>query len=299
MPGEVGCSPGFLLGLLREAPNRRRLIRSLALGNQSGDRRVTSADGTSLSVRTSGSGTPLVLVHGTLDGIGAFSLIELELAEQYAVWVYDRRGRGGSGDAQDYAFEREVDDLRAVIAETGSTPHVLGHSFGGVVALQAALSGVEMRSLILYEPPLNGKAVTRDHVASIHRAIAEHRLDDAITTVTRELAGVSDDELHVAMQVPPVREHLREGVRTVPRELEAIRACDWGNLPLTDVPVLTIRGARTGSSIYPTNEQAAALAIDTEIEVLPDQDHLAHTFAPSVFAEVVLDYLDRRSRRAA
>jgi len=80
--------PGFLLGLLREAPNRRRLIRSLALGNQGGDRRVTSADGTSLSVRTSGSGTPLVLVHGILDGIGAFSLIELELAEDHLAHTF-------------------------------------------------------------------------------------------------------------------------------------------------------------------------------------------------------------------
>jgi len=291
--------PGFLLDLLREAPNRRRLVRSLALGNRGGDRMVTSADGTALSVRTSGAGIPLVLVHGILDGIGAFSLIELELAEQYQVWVYDRRGRGGSGDSQEYALEREVDDLRAVIAATGSMPHVLGHSFGAVIALQAALSGVEMRSLILYEPPLNGKVITPDHVAAIHRTIAEHRLDDAIATLTLELAGVSDDELHVAMQVPPIREHLREGVRVTPRELEAIRACDWGNLPLTDVPVLTIRGARTGAPIYPTNEQAAALALDTEIEILPDQDHLAHTFAPSVFAEVVLDYLDRRARRAA
>lgn len=287
--------PGFLLGLMREAPNRRRLIRSLALGSRGGDRTVASADGTTLSVRTTGAGTPLVLVHGILDGMGAFSLIELELAEHYEVWVYDRRGRGGSGDAQDYSLEREVDDLRAVIAAAGSTPHVLGHSFGAVIALQTALSGAEVRSLILYEPPINANAVTSDHVASIRRAIAEHRLDDAIATLTREIAGVSGDELHVAMHVPPVREQLREGVRTTPRELEAIRACDWSDLPLTDVPVLTIRGARTASPVYPTNEQAAALALDTEIEILPDQDHLAHTFAPSVFAEVVLDYLDRRA----
>ena len=148
-----------MVQLFRQAPDKRQLVRSLALGGKGGNRTSTSGDGTELSVRQTGEGDPLVLVHGSLDGIGAFSLVELSLAENHSVWVYDRRGRGGSGDNAEYALDREVDDLRAVITATGGVPHVVAHSYGAVIALQARLSGVPMRSLVVYEPPINGDAI--------------------------------------------------------------------------------------------------------------------------------------------
>ncbi len=79
--------------LFREAPSKRRLLRSLALGSKGGNGTVTSADGTVLSLRRSGSGSPMVLVHDALDGMSGFAFVELALAEQYEVTVYDRRGR--------------------------------------------------------------------------------------------------------------------------------------------------------------------------------------------------------------
>ncbi len=131
----------FVVQLLKEAPDKRLLLRSLAFGNRGGNREVASADGTSLSVRVGGTGPSVVLVHGTLDGIGAFSMVELPLQVRYQTWVYDRRGRGDSGDATVASFAREIDDLRAVIAATGHLPHVVAHSYGAVVALQARLRG--------------------------------------------------------------------------------------------------------------------------------------------------------------
>ena len=285
-----------MVQLYRQAPNKRQLVRSLALGRKGGDRTTTSADGTELSVRQTGEGDPLVLVHGSLDGIGAFSLVELPLAEGYSVWVYDRRGRGGSGDSGDsseYALDREVDDLRAVITATGGVPHVVAHSYGAVIALQARLSGVPMRSLVVYEPPINGDAIDPQQITGIQLAVEESRLDDAIRDMATQLAGITDDELAIAMKVPPIKKSLRDGARVVGREIEAIRACDWSYLPVTDVPTLILRGERSDAAVYPTNDQTSRIASRAEITTLTGQGHLGHVFAPSAFATTVLEFADR------
>ena len=114
---------------------------------------VTSADGTTIAFDTTGSGPPLVLVVGAFcDRHTTNSLTKL-LAPDFTVYEYDRRGRGDSGDTSPYAVGREVDDLRAVVEVTDSTPFVFGHSSGAVLALEAAARGVPIARLVAYEPP--------------------------------------------------------------------------------------------------------------------------------------------------
>src|ERR671918_1415171 len=96
------------------------------------DTTITSADGTTLAARWSGSGSPLVLVHGAIGDLDTFALIEGLLAERHSVWVYSRRGRGGSGDSPDYSLQREVDDVLAVVAAAGYGGRPLGHSWGAL-----------------------------------------------------------------------------------------------------------------------------------------------------------------------
>ena len=282
-----------MVQLFRQAPDKRQLMRSLALGGKGGNRTATSGDGTELSVRQTGDGDPLVLVHGSLDGIGAFSLVELRLAEEHSVWVYDRRGRGGSGDSAEYALDREIDDLSAVATATGGVPHVVAHSYGAVIALQAALGGVPMRSLVVYEPPINGETIDPQQVADIQLSVDEGRIDDAIRDMATRLAGLTDDELAIAMKVPPIKKSLREGAKVVGREIEAIRGCDWSALPVADVPTLIVRGERSDAAVYPTNDQASRIVARGEITTLAGQGHLGHVFAPSDFATTVLEFADR------
>lgn len=238
-------------------------------------------------------GGPVGAVYGSLDGIGAFSLVELQLAEDHSVWVYDRRGRGGSGDGAEYSLDREVDDLRAVITATGAVPHVVAHSYGAVIALQARLRGVPMRSLVVYEPPINGESIDPQPIARIQLAIDEGRIDDAVRDMANRLAGVSDEELAIAMKVPPIRKTLREGARVVGREIEAIRTCDWSALPVTDVPTLILRGERSDAAVYPTDLQTSRIASSAEITTLTGQGHLGHVFAPSAVATTVLEFAAR------
>ena len=283
----------FLIGRLRDAPSVRSFLRSLKLGSQGGSDEVRSADGTVISVRRSGSGPAFVMVHGTLDAMGAWAFVEPAFGQELTVTVYDRRGRGGSGDIDPWRIEREVEDLAAVVAATGEPTHVVGHSFGAVVAMRVSLAGVPMRSLVLHEAPMNGDAISQERLTEIERLVADEDLDAAIRTMVGRLAGVSDDEIAVALSEPPVRKALRDGVRVAPREIDALRTLDWSGLPITDTPVRLVRGELTDVAAYPRADQAESIAHQIDGVVLAGQRHLAHPFSPSQFVAPVAHFLRR------
>lgn len=73
------------------------------------------------------------------------------LGQHFTVYAVDRRGHGNRGDSPTYAIEREFEDSAAVIDTIGEPADVLGHSFGGLCVLEAALLTPNIRKLILYE----------------------------------------------------------------------------------------------------------------------------------------------------
>lgn len=100
-------------------------------------------------------GAPLVvLVHGSLDRAASFARVVRRLGDLHVV-AYDRRGYHRSRDAGPVAstLVEHVDDLLDVV--DGRDAIVVGHSYGGVVALAAAACGAaEVVGVGAYEPPL-------------------------------------------------------------------------------------------------------------------------------------------------
>lgn len=116
---------------------------------------VMSLDGTKIAYTKLGSGPPLVLVDGAFcyRENGPSAQLAPQLAKHFTVFIYDRRGRGQSQNAQPYAIAREVEDLGAIIDGAGGSAFVLGMSSGGALALQAIASGAKVTRLAMYEPP--------------------------------------------------------------------------------------------------------------------------------------------------
>jgi pimeloyl-ACP methyl ester carboxylesterase len=120
-------------------------------------KRVKSADGTAIAFETIGKGTPLILVGGAFcDRAARTSGTPLAalLADRFTVFSYDRRGRGDSENTPPYAIQREVEDLAALIAAAGGPAYVFGNSSGGFLALDAAIQGLSIAKLAVYEPPV-------------------------------------------------------------------------------------------------------------------------------------------------
>lgn len=146
---------------------------------------VTSADGTRIAYRAFGQGGPgVVLLHGSMETSFNHIRLATELADTFTVYVPDRRGRGRSGPHGDeYGLEREVEDVRALLAATGAT-RVFGVSAGGVVALETARATPAVRKVVLYEPALlaAGGPIGFDWIGRFDREIASG--DTAAAMVT-------------------------------------------------------------------------------------------------------------------
>jgi len=99
---------------------------------------------------------PAVFVHGSFAwGSDTFPGQRL-LADAARVILIDRRGYGGTPRGDAVGWPGDTDDLVALLAELGGA-HLVGHSYGGVVALLAAGERPDLvRSLVAVEPPLFG-----------------------------------------------------------------------------------------------------------------------------------------------
>lgn len=74
------------------------------------------------------------------------------LSEQFAVHIIERRGRGERArKARNTASSNECEDVLAVRAETGASLAV-GHSYGGLVALEVARNNPAFSKIAVYEP---------------------------------------------------------------------------------------------------------------------------------------------------
>lgn len=133
-----------------------------------------------LEVSVEGSGPRVVLVHGSVMGADLVWSEQAPLAERWTLVKPNRRGFGNSPVADGEDFEVDAQDIAELI-EDGD--HVVGFSYGGVVALLAtALRRDAVASLAVLEPPAIGlideEDVGRKAIAELVDLRRRHQGDD-------------------------------------------------------------------------------------------------------------------------
>ena len=148
-------------------------------------------DGVELAYEVSGAGEPVVFIHGAFIAETFRPLVdESSLGEKYQLVVYHRRGYGESGSVSEpVGMARQAADCRALLdhLEIGRA-HVVGHSYGGAVALQLALDAPEyVHSLALLEPALMVGESAEGYRESLAGAIERYREAGAAAVVDEAL----------------------------------------------------------------------------------------------------------------
>jgi pimeloyl-ACP methyl ester carboxylesterase len=145
---------------------------------------VTSSDGTTIAYEQfSDGGPPLLKVVGAFSDRASAAPLTEALSDHYAVYGYDRRGRGDSGAGETaWSVQRELEDLNAVLAALAEhgPMSVFGHSSGGALALEAAAAQAPFARLVVYEPPYTGtEGSSLRRAAELQELAATGRLEDA------------------------------------------------------------------------------------------------------------------------
>jgi pimeloyl-ACP methyl ester carboxylesterase len=224
-------------------------------------------------------------------------------ARSHEVHAIDRRGRGASGDGPSYAIEREYEDVAAVVdaiaARTGGPVDVLGHSFGGGVALGAATLTANIRRLVMYEsaPAVPGlDAAPPEVVARLQALEAADDRAGLLRMFLRDIVGLDEAKL-AEFEASPVYPERVAAAPTVLRELTAGGPADPALArrlaAAVSIPVLQLLGSAS-RPIFDTATRVLDAALpDGRIVILEGQRHAAHHEAPDVFVAEVEAFLRR------
>jgi pimeloyl-ACP methyl ester carboxylesterase len=162
-----------------------------------------------IGLLTAGAGPALLLVHGGMGSIESWQSAWGALTPHHRVTAMDRRGRGSSGDAGDYALDSEFADVAAVAAaladEQGAPVDVAGHSYGATCVLGAAALGAPFRRLALYEPP-GPATVSGDWPDRMAAMIAAGQVGRAVFSFLTEIIGLTPDEVAALRDAPGGRD---------------------------------------------------------------------------------------------
>ena len=255
-----------------------------------------SKDGTPIAYALSGSGTPLILVHGAGADHTRWVPVLPWLEQFFTVVAVDRRGRGQSGDSDSYSIEREFEDLAAVSEAIDRPLDLLGHSYGGLCALGAALQIPQLRRLVLYEPPVPTGSTNRQRpaaLAQLQDLIDRGDREAAVMVFAREVAGASDAEIEL-MRASPSWTGRLAAIHTVPRELQATSGgyvVDEQRLKTLTAPTLLVQGSDSAPDLHEGIKALQAILPDVRVAILPGQRHLAMNTAPELFANEVIRFL--------
>ena len=263
---------------------------------------VTSGDGTSIAYERTGSGPPLVLVHGTAGDHTRWELFDVRpaLAENHTVYAMDRRGRGGSGDAPDYDLEREFEDVAAVVDSIDEPVALLGHSHGAICALEAALLTENLRSLVLYEPPIPWEIVgpelfSEETVSEMEALLEAGEDEEALVVFMRDLLELTPEQLEELRSAPSWRARV-DAAHTLPREERAPFGSEWDPARFAEMttPTLLLLGGESPQWAEESTEAIHGALPNSRIAVLEGQGHVAMNTAPELFVDEVRAFLDEQ-----
>jgi pimeloyl-ACP methyl ester carboxylesterase len=257
---------------------------------------VQSADGTTIAYDRVGEGPAIVFVPGAIQH-RAIDQTMRELADllapRFTTLIYDRRGRGDSGETPPYAVAREVEDLAAVVDAAGGEVSLFGMSSGGALAIEAAAAGVPVTRVAMYEPPFvtdDGRDLPDDYVAQLDQMAASGRRGDAVEYFMSEAVGMPAEAV-APMRAQPFWAALESVAHTIAYDgrIMADETLLAERAPAVTAPALVIDGGDSPPWMRAAADRAAAALPNARRRTLAGQ---THQFAPDTVAPVLEDFFE-------
>jgi pimeloyl-ACP methyl ester carboxylesterase len=252
--------------------------QTVSVANRSELITVTSKDGTPIGVECAGTGPTLLFVHGGVGDRTRWTPLFPPLASKFTACAMDRRGRGASGDSDEYSLLKEAEDVAAVVNSRSGPVFVFGHSYGGVAALEATFLTDRIARLMLYEPPLHEPVDNNLTVAiRVEELIKKGELEQAFITFQAEIVKQSPEEI-ARMKARPTWTRLVATIAVHPRQMRALSAYrfDANRMKSVTMPTLLLIGEDTTSPYAKQSISALRESLpNPTLLVLERQEHNA------------------------
>jgi len=262
--------------------------------------------GVELNHRISGQGEPLILLHGLFGSLENLGGIARRLEDNWQIHALDERNHGSSPHSDEMNYPAMAADIIAYMDAQGlGQATILGHSMGGKVAMQVALSY-----------PQRVKAII---VADIAPVTYHPRHDDILEGMkSLDLNGVksrkqADERLAEFVEIPGVRQFLLKNLERIPAEeqTDSDIIFRWRlNLPVIDAhyqnladapegdgpfegPVLFIKGADSAYIQEKHQDTIRRLFPNAELKIIEGAGHWLHAEKADTFATLCRRFLEQ------
>lgn len=256
--------------------------------------KVTSTDGTEIGFIKKGTGPALILVHGTTADHTRWLPIIPYFENHFTVYAVDRRGRGQSGDSPGYSLIKEAEDIAAVAHSINEPLFILGHSYGGLVALEAALHIDNLKKLILYEPPIPAglPLYPEGTIEKMQTYIDNNKNEAALEVMLREVVEMPDYEFEKYRKLPVYQRRI-ELAPTIPREIMV--ELDFEFLPDRyknfNVPTMLLLGGDSPEIFHEITNLLDKVLPNSRMVSMDGQQHIAMDTNTELFTQTVIDFL--------
>jgi pimeloyl-ACP methyl ester carboxylesterase len=252
-----------------------------------------SKDGTAIAYEKMGEGPCIILVNGALAHRKLYGEKDLamRLAKKFTVIFYDRRGRGESTDQKPYTVEREIEDIEALINESGSSAYLYGSSGGGALALLAAekLGPEKIKKLAVYELPYGSsdKQEYNNEKNKVNELVANGKPGDAVTFFM-ERRGTPPDKMEAMKKSPEWNDLVRVG-HTLVYDFEVLGD---GMIPFEVVkkiaiPTLIMDGEKSFDFMAATADSVGKIIPGAVRKTIKGQ---THDLSPEAVAPLLLEF---------
>ncbi|HSD23821.1 MAG TPA: alpha/beta hydrolase [Solirubrobacterales bacterium] len=261
--------------------------------------KTRSADGTPIAYERTGDGPPpLIIVGGAWNTRLSGTELAERLAGHFAVYTYDRRGRGDSGDTQPYAVEREIEDPQAIIEAAGGSAALFGHSSGGALALETTALGVTVSKLAVYEIPYivddSRPPLADDYIEHLEELVAAGRRREVVSYFMTEAVGMPS-EMAERMANSPMAASMEPVAHTIAYDGRVMLRGSMNGGPLPSewrdsvtVPTLVMDGGNSSEWLHSAARALVGLLPDVRYRTLEGQDHAA---GPDAIAPQLEEFL--------
>ena len=265
---------------------------------------TVEVDGLGLHVEVSGSGPPLVLLHGFTGSAGTWRELTSALASEYTTIAPDIVGHARSdapNEVDRYCMARATGDLVALLRALGHERAAwLGYSLGGRTALQLTVRHPEAVAALILEGTSPGISDDAERTARVRDdgALAERIEQDGVPAFVDRWEQIPLFASQLALPAEARAEvratrlgHTATGLANSLRGMGA-GAGDplHGRLAEVSVPVLLLAGSLDTKYVAAVREMARTLPNATMQEI-DGAGHAAHLERPAAFRVALLDFL--------
>jgi pimeloyl-ACP methyl ester carboxylesterase len=256
---------------------------------------VTFDDGATTTLESWGTSGPAVLcIHGITSSRKSWERTAEALSATYRVFAYDQRGHGDSAHVKGpMTLERSLADLRAVAAAIGGQMALIGHSWGGAVAILGGREPFADR-VVAVDPMIRVVPGTwrQEYLEDVERDLA---LPPAEREAVLRKRLTTWHERDVAGKIHAMRTMSAEAIARLGSE----NRVDDGKWDLRSVVAgypkpLLILAAGPGDSVISPDDMAFVRAqggSHVRVEVFEDQGHNLHRTAFDRYIAAVKEFL--------